>query len=175
LFIHYSLQELFVQILVQVSLDFLPALDVSFRVGSVRRLLRGFLHAGRTDTERVQQSGVNLLHFLSRAGTDKAVKPFLRDRLDVLAQGGRRDFALNRHMRGHGLLLLRGQEHNLHIGRVPVGEVVGNDNAGSMTTLLGARDGRVSNEEDVPPVKVLSHDVILLNLNEIIYCLVVIR
>lgn len=26
-----------------------------------------------------------------------------------------------------------------------------------------------------PPVKVLSHDVILLNLNEIIYCLVVIR
>jgi hypothetical protein len=58
-------------------------------------------------------------------------------------------------MRGHRLLLLRGQEYNLYIGRAPVGEVVGNDNAGSMTTLLGARDGRVSNEEDVPPGKSL--------------------
>lgn len=89
--------------------------------------------------------------------------------------GRSKELCTEPHMRGHGLLLLRGQEHNLHIGRVPVGEVVGNGNAGSMTTLLGARDGRVSNEEDVPPVKVLSHDVILLNLNKIIYCLVVIR
>jgi len=155
-----SIKELFIEGLI----------DSQLHIGTVvslrnRNRSRNRLGGGSHDTEGTQESGVNRFHLGIRTTPYEVLQPLLGNGLHILAHGRRRNLAENRDMSWKGLLVLRSEEHDLHIRRELVALVIGDDNSGAASCGFGADNGLCPGHEPNVSSEIIGivvvHDVLL--------------